>query len=77
MRKVNERYLYLGDRFTDPELKRKECVAVRRPDGKCIRGHNGNMLVSFDKRPVIVSARLLRRIDHPITETKGEKNRNA
>jgi hypothetical protein len=54
-------YIYLGDRFTDPDLKGKPCVAVRRPDGKCIRGKNGNMLVSFGGVKVIVLARLLRK----------------
>lgn len=55
-------YIYLGDRFTDPQLKGKECRAVRRQDGKCIRGKNGSMLVTFEGRPVVVIARLLRKI---------------
>lgn len=55
-------YTYRGDRFTDPELKGKQCEAVRRPDGKCIRGKNGNMLVSFNGRYVVVLARQLRKI---------------
>lgn len=55
-------YKYLGDRFTDPALKGKPCSAVRRPDGKCIRGKNSNMLVVFDGKPVVVLARLLRKI---------------
>lgn len=54
-------YTYLGDRLTAPELKGKNCTAVRRPDGKCIRGANGNMLVSFDGVHVVVLARLLRK----------------
>lgn len=37
-------YIYLGDRLTRPELRRMPCRAVRRSDGKCIRGRNGNML---------------------------------
>lgn len=41
-------YIYLGDRLTRPELRRMPCRAVRRADGKCIRGRNGNMLVEFD-----------------------------
>lgn len=41
-------YIYLGDRLTRPELRRMPCRAVRRSDGKCIRGCNGNMLVEFD-----------------------------
>lgn len=54
-------YIYLGDRFTDPALKKAVCVAVKRPDGKCIRGKNGNMLVSFGSKKVVVVARLLRK----------------
>ena len=57
------KYRYLGDRLTDPGLKGAFCEAVRRPDGKCIRGINGNMLVVFSggKKAVVV-ARLLRKI---------------
>lgn len=40
-------YIYLGDRLTRPELRRMPCRAVRRSNGKCIRGRNGNMLVEF------------------------------
>lgn len=40
-------YIYLGDRLTRPELRRMPCRAVRRSDGKCIRGRNSNMLVEF------------------------------
>lgn len=58
---MNE-YIYLGDRSTDPALKGKECKAVRRLDGKCIRGKNGNMLVQFDTVRHVVIARLLRKI---------------
>lgn len=60
-------YTYLGDRFTDPSLKGKQCTAVRKPNGKCIRGKNGNMLVDFDGVTVVVVARLLRKIK---SETK-------
>jgi len=55
-------YKYLGDRLTSPEYKGKECDAVRREDGKCIRGKNGSMLVSFAGIPVVVIGRLLRKI---------------
>ena len=55
-------YKYLGDRFTDPYFKGKECDAVRRPDGKCILGKNGNMLVKFNTgENVVVIGRLLRK----------------
>lgn len=55
-------YTYLGDRFTDPIYKSQTCIAIRRPDGKCIRGKNGNMLVSFGGKSVVIVARLLRKI---------------
>jgi hypothetical protein len=54
-------YIYLGDRFTVSQLKGKPCSAVRQ-NGKCIRGRNGSMLVKFEGRPVVVIARLLRKI---------------
>lgn len=54
-------YIYKGDRFTSQELKGKGCKAVRRQDGKCIRGRNGNMLVDFDGLLVNVIARQLRK----------------
>lgn len=56
-------YKYLGDRFTDEKLRGQECTAVRRADGKCIRGKNGSMLVEFSsgiKHNVI--GRLLRKL---------------
>jgi hypothetical protein len=55
-------YHYRGDRYTDTELKGKTCEAIRRLDGKCIRGKNSNMLVSFNGKPVVVLARQLRKI---------------
>lgn len=54
-------YTYIGDRHTDDQFKGAVCQAVLRPDGKCIRG-KGSMLVSFDGKPVVVIARLLRKI---------------
>jgi hypothetical protein len=55
-------YKYLGDRSTNASLKGEACIAVRREDGKCIRGKNGNMLVEFNTRKVVVMGRLLRKI---------------
>lgn len=56
-------YIYLGDRLTDPNLKRTRCKAIRRGDGKCIRGRNGSMLVEFEGgRVATVIARLLRKL---------------
>lgn len=56
-------YIYLGDRLTRPELRRMPCRAVRRSNGKCIRGRNGNMLVEFPGvGKVVVLGRLLRKL---------------
>lgn len=56
-------YLYLGDRLTDNRYRGQRCVAVRRADGKCIRGKNGNMLVEFEGgERVVVIGRLLRKV---------------
>ncbi|HEY0433173.1 MAG TPA: hypothetical protein VGC95_04840 [Chitinophagaceae bacterium] len=57
------RYRYLGDKNTNVLYRGSLCEAVRRPDGKCIRGRNANMLVRFDDgRMVVVIARLLRKV---------------
>jgi hypothetical protein len=55
------KYRYIGDRFTDPALKGQLCQAVE-VSGKCIRGKNGNMLVQFGNKKVVVVARLLRKV---------------
>ena len=52
--------MYLGDRSTSVLYRGRKCKAIRRKDGKCLRGKNGSMLVSFDGTEVIVQARLLR-----------------
>ena len=58
---MNE-YLYLGDRNTRFDLKKKPCKAFRK-NGKCIRGKNGSMLVTFeDGKMQVVVGRLLRKI---------------
>ncbi|WP_460567028.1 hypothetical protein [Flaviaesturariibacter terrae] len=61
---TNMEYYYLGDRNTNPSLKGVLCSAVRRADGKCIRGKNGSMLVQLeDGRKMVLPGRLLRRRD--------------
>lgn len=55
-------YTYIGDGFTDSRYKGKVCSAILRQDGKCIRGRNGNMLVEFEGKKVVVLARLLRKV---------------
>lgn len=57
------KYKYLGDRMTDPAFKGQECSAVRRPDGKCIRGKNGSMLVLFHNGiTCVIIGKLLRKV---------------
>lgn len=61
---MTRRYVYRGDKLTDPALKGRTCEAVTRPDGKCIRGKNGNMLVRFVDGPVcVVLGRQLRNVE--------------
>lgn len=56
-------YTYKGDKISKSgEYAGRQCRAVRRPDGKCIRGRNSNMLVQFDTgESVVVLARMLRK----------------
>jgi hypothetical protein len=56
-------YRYRGDGFTSPVLKGAICHPVRRADGKCIRGRNGNMLVEFARgERHVVLGRQLRKV---------------
>ena len=65
-------YLYRGDRYTDGKYKLQPCLPVLSNTGKCIRGKNGNMLVSFQSGTVVVLARQLRRLDKlALKETGG------
>jgi len=59
---LEQQYKYLGDRLTSSEYKGRICVAVKRKNGKCIRGKNGNMLVKFAGENVVVIGRLLRKV---------------
>lgn len=58
------RYTYRGDRFTDPALVGRECVAVLLPDGKCIVSKRSTMLVLFagETTARVVLTRQLRKI---------------
>ena len=62
-------YIYKGDKLTDNTIKGRSCLAVLRPDGKCIRGRNGNMLVVVGKKKIVVLARQLRKIKAELNET--------
>lgn len=58
-------YKYLGDKHTDPRHKGQLCEAVRRENGKCTRGKNGNFLIQFASgEKVVVIGRLLRKNKH-------------
>jgi hypothetical protein len=59
---IMSEYYYLGDRQTSAEWKGAPCRAVRRQDGKCIRGKNGSMLVEFEFGKSVVMGRLLRKV---------------
>lgn len=53
-------YVYVGDRLTSPDWRGMPVNAVRRTDGKCVRGKNGSMLVeTVDGRRCVVLGRLL------------------
>lgn len=56
-------YVYLGDRLTDPYWRGLPVNAVRRADGKCIRGRNGSMLVedAHGNRCVVIGRLLVKR----------------
>jgi hypothetical protein len=62
---INQGYIYIyrGDRYTDVKYKMQVCQPVLTSTGKCIRGKNGNMLVSFQSGICNVLARQLRRLD--------------
>ena len=70
---INQGYIYLyrGDRYTDDKYKMQPCLPVLSNTGKCIRGKNSNMLVSFASGTVVVLARQLRRIDKLILKETG------
>lgn len=53
------RYTYLADKWSR-HLAGMQCDPVRRADGKCIRGRNGNMLVvdAQGQRYVVLGRRL-------------------
>ena len=70
---INQGYIYLyrGDRYTDDKYKLQPCSPVLSSTGKCIRGRNGNMLVSFQSGSCIVLARQLRRLDKLVLKEIG------
>ena len=73
---INQGYIYIyrGDRYTDVKYKMQPCQPVLTSTGKCIRGKNGNMLVSFQSGTVVVIARQLRRLDKLAFKEFGYSN---
>jgi hypothetical protein len=63
-------YVYRGDRQTSESLRGEMCSAVRRHDGKCVRGKNGSMLVSFAGKRTIIVGKLLRKNNPARTNSK-------
>ena len=57
-------YIYRGDKLARiGRWSGLHCKAVRRENGKCIRGKNSNMLVQFEcGTKVVVLARQLRKL---------------
>lgn len=53
--------MFLGDRWTDPDLKNRPCTAVKKENGKCVRGRNANMLVEIYGVRHVVPGRRLRK----------------
>lgn len=69
------RYTYRGDRLTTAALRGLQCDPVRRADGKCVRGRNGNMLVvDAQGRRYVVPGRQLR-VNKRETYRKGKRGR--
>ena len=70
---INQGYIYIyrGDRYTDVQYKMQVCKPVLTSTGKCIRGKNGNMLVSFQSGICNVLARQLRRLDKLALKESG------
>lgn len=65
------RYVYLGDRFTDPTLIGQPCDPLRRSDGKCIVG-GGKQLVRFSSGHEAVVLRRRLRVVGRGAATEGE-----
>lgn len=54
------RYVYLGDKLTDPALRNVPCNPVLRADGKCVCGRSKQLVRLQDGREVVVLRRRLR-----------------
>lgn len=58
-----QKYIYHGDRYGKLGIYAgRICTAVKRENGKCIRGRNSNMLMDFDGVKVVLPARMLKKI---------------
>lgn len=55
-------YTYIGDKHTDPALLATTFTAIRRANGKCIRGKSNMLVQGSDGRAYVVLGRLLRKV---------------
>jgi hypothetical protein len=58
---MNHRYVYLGDKLSDPALIGMECDPVRRVDGKCVVSQKMASALVIDacgRRHVVLRRRL-------------------
>ena len=53
------RYVYRGDRLTDPALVGQPCEPVRRADGRCVVGRSKQLVRFADGRAVVALRRRL------------------
>jgi len=65
------KYIYLGDRLTDPDLKGKKCDPVLRFNGKCITGRSKMMVVFENGIKHVVLRYRLRKIKEQTNDSKG------
>lgn len=76
---AQQRYVYRGDRLTDDPLKGMICTAVRQPNGKCITGKTGSMLVEDEQgnRHVVLRRQLRKIKETPVTQAAGQEMQEA
>lgn len=55
-------YTYRGDKHTDPALRAMTFTAIRRANGKCIRGGSNMLVMGSDGRRYVVLGRQLRKV---------------
>lgn len=66
------RYVYLGDRQTDPALVGQPCDPVRRTDGRCVVARGSALVVFADGLRRVVNRRRLRLTTGGVSQTHRE-----